>query len=239
MTLNLISVTISNAVGVDKSEKNKYIKLYGSLLLYSFLLNRYINYAYKDNYIEITKEFENERLKTKDDLSLIEIEEMYYKYFDSYKVKYNHNVGLASNSDVKKLKNIANSKTSCDYVFTGTSDDMLELIKNNTNSSIKYSINLKQNDELIKNDNCLESQIPTNIVRLSIHKNGEKNNIYTVSDLVNGHILSRIIKANKSEEYTMRFWTVNNNAIPTGAKLHYHSTIDVVDEGVEIAAVVK
>ena len=112
-------------------------------------------------------------------------------------------------------------------------------IKNNTNSSIKYSINLKQNDELIKKDNCLESQIPTNIVRFSIHKNDEKNNIYTVSDLVNGHILSRIIKANKSEEYTMRFWTVNNNAIPTGAKLHYHSTIDVVDEGVEIAAVVK
>lgn len=118
-------------------KKNKYIKLYGSLLLYSFLLNRYINYAYKDNYIDITKEFENERLKTKDDLSLIEIEEMYYKYFNSYKVKYNHNVGLASNSDVKKLKNIADSKTSCDYVFTGTSDDMLELIKNNTNSYIE------------------------------------------------------------------------------------------------------
>ena len=75
-------------------KKNKYIKLYGSLLLYSFLLNRYINYACKDNYIDITnitKEFENERLKTKDDLSLIEIEEMYYKYFNSYKVKYNHN----------------------------------------------------------------------------------------------------------------------------------------------------
>lgn len=118
-------------------KKNKYIKLYGSLLLYSFLLNRYINYACKDNYIDITKEFENERLKTKDDLSLIEIEEMYYKYFNSYKVKYNHNVGLASNSDVKKLKNIADSKTSCDYVFTGTSDDMLDLIKNNTNSYIE------------------------------------------------------------------------------------------------------
>ena len=33
--------------------------------------------------------------------------------------------------------------------------------------------------ELIKKDNCLESQIPTNIVRFSIHKNDEKNNIYT------------------------------------------------------------
>lgn len=112
-------------------------------------------------------------------------------------------------------------------------------IKNNTNSSIKYSINLKQNDELIKNDNCIDSQIPTNLVRFSIHKENEKNNIYTVSDLINGHILSRIIKANKSEEYTMRFWTVNNNTIPTGAKLHYHASIDVVDEGVEIASIVK
>ena len=171
--------------------------------------------------------------------AIITTKYIYNKFNDSSNVNYNTDTldvtfHEKSGADVNILKvtPVTDSVglSSKAYKFT---------IKNNTNSSIKYSINLKQNDELIKKDNCLESQIPTNIVRFSIHKNDEKNNIYTVSDLVNGHILSRIIKANKSEEYTMRFWTVNNNEIQTGAKLHYHSTIDVVDEGVEIAAVVK
>lgn len=110
-------------------------------------------------------------------------------------------------------------------------------IKNNTNSSIKYSINIRDNKELSKKDECLEYQIPTNIIRFSIHKSDEKNNIYTLSDLVNGKVLTRIIKANKKEEYTMRFWIMNNNTLPTGAKLHYHGIIDVVDEGIQVAVV--
>lgn len=108
-------------------------------------------------------------------------------------------------------------------------------IKNNTNSSIQYSINIKDNKELTLKDECSEYQIPTNIIRFSIHKENEKNKIYTLSDLIDGKVLTRIIKAKKLEEYTMRFWIVNNNTLPTGARLHYHGIINVVDEGVEIA----
>lgn len=112
-------------------KKYKYIKLYSYLLLSSYLLHN----CYQDDYIKITREFEE--AKKEDDLSLSEIEQMYYKYFDSYKVKYNHYIGLSTDSDVRDLKRLIDSKTTCDYVFTGTSYDMLELIKNNTNQYIE------------------------------------------------------------------------------------------------------
>lgn len=108
-------------------------------------------------------------------------------------------------------------------------------ITNNTNSSLRYSININDNKKLIEKDDCKEYQIPHNIIRFSIHKKGEKNNIYTLNDLINGKVLSRIIKAKKTEEYVMRFWIINNNTLPTGAKLHYHGSIDIIDEGVEVA----
>lgn len=108
-------------------------------------------------------------------------------------------------------------------------------IKNNTNSSVRYSIYINNNKQLVEKDDCGEYQIPNNIIRFAIHKENEKNQIYTLSDLINGRVVSRIIKAKEKEEYTMRFWIVNNNTLPTGVKLHYHGLIDVKDEGVEIA----
>lgn len=108
-------------------------------------------------------------------------------------------------------------------------------IKNSTNSSLRYSININDNLKLIEKDDCKEYQIPHNVIRFSIHKKGEKYSIYTLNELINGKVLSRIIKANKQEEYVMRFWINNNNTLPTGAKLHYHGIIDIIDEGVEVA----
>lgn len=122
-------------------KKSKYIRIYSYFALFGFLLHGCADSMYHDDYIKITNEFEKEKSKKKDYLSCSQIEKMYYEYFDSYKVKYNHIVGLASNSDIRELKKLANSKTTCNYVFTGTSSDMLELIKNNTDDYIeKYSL---------------------------------------------------------------------------------------------------
>lgn len=160
---------------------------------------------------------------------------IYYKFKDIAHVKYNTDTlditfHEESGAEVNLLKvtPVTDSVglSSKAYNFT---------IKNNTNSSIRYSIHIENNKELARKDECFEYQIPANIIRFSIHKKGEKNNIYTLSDLVNGRVLTRIIKANKEENYTVRFWIVNNNTLPTGAKLHYHGLIDVKDEGKEVA----
>lgn len=110
-------------------KKSKYFRLGSYFVLSGLLLHGCADSMYHDDYIKITNEFEKEKDKKINDLSCLEISELYYKYFDSYKVKYNHLVGLAHNDDVKNFKKIVNSKTTCNYVFTGTSDDMLELIK--------------------------------------------------------------------------------------------------------------
>ena len=86
----------------------------------------------------------------------------------------------------------------------------------------------------VKDDDCLEYQIPHNLIKFSIHKNGEQNRIYTLSDLVNGEVLTRIIKANQQEEYTMRFW-ISGDSLQTGAGLHYHGLIKVNDLGNQVA----
>ena len=49
-------------------------------------------------------------------------------------------------------------------------------------------------------------------------------------------MLSRIIKANSEEEYTMRFW-VSSDSIQTGSKLHYHGLIKVNDLGNQVAVI--
>ncbi len=112
-------------------------------------------------------------------------------------------------------------------------------IKNNTNKSIKYSININDNDELYKSDKCNKYKIPKNIIKLSIHNDREKNNIYNLSDLINGNVINRIIKANREENYTVRFWISNKSTQNTGTKMHYHGIIKVEDEGALVATTIK
>ena len=156
---------------------------------------------------------------------------IYYKFENISNFDYNTDAlditfhGKAG-AEVNLLKVTPVGLSSKAYKFT---------IKNNTKSSIKYSIHINENKNLIKTDDCGEYQIPTNIINFSIHKKNEKARIYTLNNLIDGKVLSRIIKAGAEEEYTMRFWIVNNNTLPTGAKLHYHGIIDVIDEGVEVA----
>lgn len=110
-------------------------------------------------------------------------------------------------------------------------------IKNNTNKSIKYSINIVDNHEKVDLDQCSNEQIPINLIKLSIHKSKEKEHIYYLGNLINGNVLTRIIKANQEEEYTMRFWITNKQDLTTGTKLHYHGKIEVKDEGTQVAII--
>lgn len=164
---------------------------------------------------------------------------IYYKFKDSRNVDYNSDTldvtfheKSGNEINIKKVTPVTDSVglSSESYTFT---------IKNNTNSSIKYSINIVDNKKLIKKDKCGEYKIPHNIIRFSIHKNKEKNNIYNLSDLVNGNVLNRVIKAKREEEYTVRFWISNKNTLTTGVKLHYHGLLEIKDMGTDVAATIN
>ena len=169
-------------------------------------------------------------------LALLATNKIYYKFKDSNNVDYNtatidttFHSKAGNEINITKLTPVTDSVGLSSQAYTFT-------IKNNTNSSIKYSINIEDNNDMIFDDDCSGYQIPHNLIKFSIHKKGEKNNIYTLSNLVNGEVLSRIIKANSEEEYTMRFW-VSSDSIQTGSKLHYHGLIKVNDLGNQVAVI--
>lgn len=166
--------------------------------------------------------------------ALVATYKTYYKFKDSRNVDYNTSTidvtfheKTGAEVNILKLTPVRDSVGLSSKAYTFT-------IKNNTNASLKYSINVDDNEMKVKDDDCLEYQIPHNLIKFSIHKNGEQNHIYTLSDLVNGEVLTRIIKANQQEEYTMRFW-ISGDSLQTGANLHYHGLIKVNDLGSQVA----
>ncbi len=171
--------------------------------------------------------------------ALVATHHIYYKFKDSRNVDYNSetlDVTFHEKSgdkvNLSKITPVTDSVGLSSKAYTFT-------IKNNTNRSIRYSINVLENEKLVMKDKCEEYQIPKNLIKLSIHKSKENNNIYFLSDLINGNVLTRIIKANQEEEYTMRFWITNNNTLTTGIKLHYHGIIDVADVGTDVATTIN
>lgn len=159
---------------------------------------------------------------------------IYNKFKDSGNVDYNSpTIDVTYHDTNGDLINITKVVPMTDSV--GLSSKAYKFsIKNNTDKSVSYSINILDNDNQKEKDNCSDYQIPNNVIKFSIHKEGEKNKIYTLGDLVDGKILTRIIKARGEEEYTMRVWISQNN-LQTGSKFHYHGIIKVQDEGYKVA----
>ena len=153
--------------------------------------------------------------------ALIATHHIYHKFKDSRNIDYNTptldvTFHEKSGDEINLTKMVPVSDSvglaSNAYKFT---------IKNNTDKSISYSINILDNEEKIEEDDCSLSQISQNIIRFSIHK-----------------ILTRIIKPNQKEEYTMRVWISQNN-LQTGSPFHYHGIIKVKDEGYKVASNIK
>ena len=170
--------------------------------------------------------------------ALIATYRIYYKFKDSNNVDYNTTTidttfheKTGAEVNITKVTPMTDSLGLSTHAYTFT-------IKNNTNASLKYSISIEDNELKIDEDDCSEVLIPHNLIKFAIHKKGEKNNIYTLSNLVNGEVLTRIIKANQEEEYTMRFW-VTKDSLLTGTKLHYHGLIKVTDLGNQVALSIK
>ena len=167
--------------------------------------------------------------------ALIATYNIYYKFNNSESTDYNtntldvtYNKKNGDQINITKITPVTDSVglSSKAYNFT---------IKNNTKKNIKYMINIEDNSKLYKKD----YSIPKNIIKLSIHKDKEKANIYNLSDLINGNVINRIIKANSEEEYTVRVWISNNATQTTGTKMHYHGIIKVVDQGTLVATTIK
>lgn len=78
--------------------------------------------------------------------------------------------------------------------------------------------------------------MPKDLLKVSVKEDSSKNNVYTLSELANGTLDFGKIEALAEKNYSIRIWVTNPyNTVNVAKDLHYHGTIQVVENGTELA----
>ncbi len=108
-------------------------------------------------------------------------------------------------------------------------------IKNNLTEPVKYQLKLVDNAEKIILDDCAELQIPKEIIRVSVKEDSSKNNIYTLSELIDNNLDLGEIDALAEKNYSIRIWVTNTSEANISKNLHYHGIIQVIENETDLA----
>lgn len=108
-------------------------------------------------------------------------------------------------------------------------------IKNNLTEPVKYQLKLVDNTERIILDDCAELQIPKELIRVSVKEDSSKNNIYTLSELIDNNLDLGEIYALAEKNYSIRIWVTNTSEVNISKNLHYHGIIQVIENETDLA----
>lgn len=108
-------------------------------------------------------------------------------------------------------------------------------IKNNLTEPVKYKLKLVDNAEKIILDDCAELQIPKELIRVSVKEDSSKNNIYTLSELIDNNLDLGEIAALAEKNYSIRIWLTNTSEVNISKNLHYHGIIQVIENETDLA----
>ena len=108
-------------------------------------------------------------------------------------------------------------------------------IKNNLTEPVKYKLKLVDNAEKIILDDCAELQIPKELIRVSVKEDSSKNNIYTLSELIDNNLDLGEIDALAEKNYSIRIWLTNTSEVNISKNLHYHGIIQVIENETDVA----
>ena len=108
-------------------------------------------------------------------------------------------------------------------------------IKNNLTEPVKYKLKLVDNAEKIILDDCAELQIPKELIRVSVKEDSSKNNIYTLSELIDNNLDLGEIDALAEKNYSIRIWLTNTSEVNISKNLHYHGIIQVIENETDLA----
>lgn len=103
-------------------------------------------------------------------------------------------------------------------------------IKNNLTVGVNYKIKIIDNKEKVLEDECGNSSIPKEDIRISVKINNKPNKIYNLVDLEDGILVDDEIKALKTSNIVIRAWINKDSLLPSGTNLHYHGLIQVIEE---------
>ena len=168
-------------------------------------------------------------------VAIIATHNIYYKFTKERDVDYSsesldivfHDVAGA-NVDITKptLVNDVIGLSSKAYTLT---------IKNNLTEPVKYQLKLVDNTERIILDDCAELQIPKEIIRVSVKEDSSKNNIYTLSELIDNDLDLGEIDALAEKNYSIRIWVTNTSEANISKNLHYHGIIQEIENETDLA----
>ena len=108
-------------------------------------------------------------------------------------------------------------------------------IKNNLTEPVDYQIKLTEDLDAVLKDLCAETQLPKELLRVSIKSGKEKNIIFTVSDLESGILEIGTMQALEEKDFSVRLWLNNSETVNIINDSHYHGIIQVVENGEYLA----
>ncbi|MBR3211178.1 MAG: hypothetical protein IKF71_04505 [Bacilli bacterium] len=103
------------------------------------------------------------------------------------------------------------------------------VIHNNLTVGVPYQIKILPDKEMVEEDACEEYQIPEENIRISVKVGKSDNEIYNLSDLKNGILLTETVDALGEETVTIRVWVNRDTSLVPGSIMHYHGMIQVIE----------
>ena len=168
-------------------------------------------------------------------LAIISTYYIYYKFQNDRETDFNsESLDVIYHDQTKDKIDITKVIPVTDSV--GLSSNAYSLtIKNNLTIGVNYTIKIVDDKEKIKEDECGESSIPKDNIRISIKVGKGTNNIYTLSELEDGVLSSNVIDALKKENIVIRTWITKDTTLVSGSNMHYHGKIQVIENDSIIA----
>lgn len=108
-------------------------------------------------------------------------------------------------------------------------------VKNNLTEPVKFKIKIVDNKEKITNQSCKGITIPREEIRVSIKQTGLETEVYKLSELTDGVVISTKASALEEKKFTIRIWVDNETTLPPGSNHHYHGLIQVIENDMTLA----
>ena len=162
-------------------------------------------------------------------VAVIATRSIYYKYSEARNVEYSSDsLEIVFHDKEGAEINLVDPSPVTDAI--GLSSKAYTLtIKNNLVEPVDYQLVITDNIEKIIDDNCANFQVPKELLKVSVKGVNNKNNIYYLSDLVSGKLVTDTIGALEEKNYSIRIWVANNTSVNIANDLHYHGIIKVLE----------
>ena len=167
-------------------------------------------------------------------LSIILLIAVFSTYHIYYKFQNDRNVDFNSESlsvvfhDVGEKIKITKVTPVTDSVGLTSTTYSLD-IHNNLTVGVPYQIKIINDSDMYFVDDCEENMIPEEDIRISVKVGKSDNEIYTLSELEDGVLLTNTVDALSTDPIYIRVWIDKDSTLLVGSKMHYHGIIQVVE----------